>query len=230
MRKSKYLLFIISILLLDIYVKKKNMPIHLQPYHYKHRIAYFKKLNKGLKPGGIVFLGDSLTEHFITSEFFPEHYVINRGISGDTTDGVLNRLQESVYNVKPEKVFLLIGTNDLGNKKEREYIINNIDRIIINIKEKLPQTKIYLQSLYPIRKEGQNKIRKAVVGVRNNEQINSINQNLISLSKKRDITYIDINSLLQDEDGELKYKYTLEGLHISPLGYEVVAKGLYKYL
>jgi lysophospholipase L1-like esterase len=76
----------------------------------------FTHLNAVAKPGSIVFLGDSITDFFRVNEFFPGVYVINRGISGDTTDGVLNRLAESVYELSPSKIFLMIGTNDLGNR------------------------------------------------------------------------------------------------------------------
>lgn len=226
--------WILSVILiisgLIIYYKVSKIPSQWLSYHYNERVAYFKELNKRLKAGGIVFLGDSITEHFIVSEFFSEHFVINRGISGDTTDGVLKRLKESIYDLKPSKIFLMIGTNDLGDGKEPEYIINNIEKIIKKIHERLPETIIFLEYIYPVRKDGDNKIKKRMVGKRNNESINKINEGITKISDKYQITNIDIHSLLQDKYGDLKLEYTVEGLHLTPLGYGIVVKEIEKYL
>ncbi|GMQ58291.1 SGNH/GDSL hydrolase family protein [Vallitalea sediminicola] len=199
-------------------------------HHYNERVDYFRRLNKRLKPGGIVFIGDSLTEHFMVSEFFSEHYVINRGISGDTTYGVLCRLKESAFDLKPKKIFLLIGINDVGNEKDPGYIINNTKLIIKKFKNKLPKTKIYVQSIYPVYKDVNNRIKKKIVGNRDNKQIQIINRQLYRLSRKYNCTYIDMNKKLKDNRGQLKYECTIEGLHLSPRGYEIIARELEKYL
>lgn len=221
---------ILIIIIVIIYYRVSKIPSQWLSYHYNERIAYFQELNKCLKDGGIVFLGDSITEQFIVSEFFPEHYVINRGISGDTTDGVLKRLKESIYDIKPSTIFLLIGTNDLGNGKQPDYIIKNIDKIIIKIHEKLPDTKIFLESVYPVRKDGHNKIKNRMVGKRNNQSIDKINKGIIKISDKHQLTYIDVHSLLQDKYGKLKFEYTIEGLHLTSLGYTIIVKEISKYL
>lgn len=210
--------------------RASKLPSLWTSYHYKERVAYFKELNNGLKDGGIVFLGDSITEQFIVSEFFPEHYVINRGISGDTTDGLLERLEESVYNINPSKIFLLIGVNDLGNGKDADYIGKNIDIIITKILEKLPHTNIIIQSVYPVHKDKHNKIKKSIVGKRNNKDINKLNKTIVNIANKHNINYIDMNALLQDDNGNLEFEYTTEGLHLTPLGYTIVVKELSKYL
>lgn len=199
-------------------------------HHYNERVDYFRRLNKKLKPGGIVFIGDSLTEHFMVSEFYPEHYVINRGISGDTTYGVLCRLKESAFDLQPKKIFLLIGINDIGNEKELRYIINNTRVIIKKLKNRLPKTKIYVQSIYPVYKDVNNRIKKRIVGNRDNKEIQTLNRQLHRLSKRYNCIYIDMNKKLRDKHGQLKYEYTIEGLHLSPRGYERVARELEKYL
>lgn len=221
---------ILLIIGLIIYYRVSKIPSQWLSYHYNERVAYFTELNKRLKAGGIVFLGDSITEQFIVSEFFSEHSVINRGISGDTTDGVLKRLEESVFDIEPSKIFLMIGTNDLGNGKEPEYIVNNIDTIIVKIHERLPETKIFIESIYPVRKDGDNKIKKRMVGKRNNESINQINERIIKIADQYHITYIDIHSLLQDKYGNLKFEYTVEGLHLTPIGYVTVVEEIEKYI
>src|SRR3954451_7586104 len=78
--------------------------------YYEARAALFREL-KGMPE--IVMLGDSLTEWGNWHELVPEFRVINRGIAGDTSSGVLDRLEEVIAR-RPKLVFLMIGTNDIG--------------------------------------------------------------------------------------------------------------------
>jgi len=190
----------------------------------------FTHLNAVAKPGSIVFLGDSITDFFRVNEFFPGVYVKNRGISGDTTDGVLNRLAESVYELSPSKIFLMIGTNDLGNKKSVEYISGNIRKIISEIKRNCPQTKIYLESVYPVSLLKDKKIKKFIVRKRNNRDISRLNDKLKNMADEMEITYIDVYSHLVDGSGNIKTEYTVEGLHLTIQGYSVVADVLRPYV
>jgi hypothetical protein len=81
----------------------------------KTRLASFKELNKRAQKGGVVFVGDSITEGFPIDEILQcNKPMYNRGINGDTSIGVLDKLKEEVFDLIPSKVFLLIGTNDLG--------------------------------------------------------------------------------------------------------------------
>lgn len=198
---------------------------------YKKTIEnVFTHLNAVAKPGSVVFLGDSITDFFRLNEFFPGAYVINRGISGDTTDGVLNRLNESVYQLSPSKVFLLIGTNDLGNNKTVEYTAGNIRKIISEIKKNCPQTKIYLQSVYPVSRSKDRKIKKFIVRKRNNTDISRLNDMLKIIADEMGITYIDVYSRLVDESGNIRTDYTVEGLHLTIQGYGAVAEVLRPYI
>ena len=79
--------------------------------HYEEMVKMFDDMHED--SGGIVFLGDSITEFLNVDEFLPSYHIIKRGIAGDTTSGVLRRLGE-VIALKPRKLFLLIGTNDIG--------------------------------------------------------------------------------------------------------------------
>lgn len=190
----------------------------------------FFELNESAKPGGIVFLGDSITDFFRVNEYFHGAYVINRGIGGDTTDDVLKRMPESVYQLSPSKVFLMIGTNDLPENKSDESIVANIRKIISLIQENCPDTKIYLESIYPISAARHKKIRKIIVRKRTNERIRSINEALKALALEKGIPYIDVYSHLTDEEGNLRLEFTVEGLHLTVLGYRAVAEVLRPYV
>lgn len=190
----------------------------------------FIELSKCARPGGIVFLGDSITEFFRVNEFFPDAYVINRGIGSDTSEGVLNRLPESVYELYPLKVFILIGTNDIAARKTEKNITGNIWGIITQIQQNSPKTDIYLESIYPVSAEKNKKIKRLYLGARNNEKICNINAKLKIMSNEKGITYIDVYSHLINEEGNIKLEYTVEGLHLSVCGYHKVAEILMPYV
>lgn len=201
----------------------------IQVYQRKIDTVFFE-LNKSSEPGGTVFLGDSITDFFRINEYFHGVYVINRGISGDTTDGVLFRLPESVYQLKPSKVFLMIGTNDLGENKPEQDIVHNIGQIISAIQTNCPETKIYLESVYPVSNIRHKKIRRYIVKKRTNKKINRLNKALEELAQGKNITYIDVYSHLVDETGNICLDYTVEGLHLTVEGYRAVAEVLKPYV
>ena len=97
----------------------------------------------------IVFFGDSITSGYKIEEFYPKNNVINSGTSGDTTENLLERM-EDVYKYNPSKVFILIGINDLNRGKSIDEILDNIQRIVNNIKTNREYTNIYIESVYPI--------------------------------------------------------------------------------
>ena len=188
---------------------------------YEKRVNDFKIYNQKVKKEGIVFVGDSLTENYNVYEYFKEYDVYNRGIGGDTTLGLLNRLKESVYDLEPKVVVLLIGINDfqLVECSNINTIFNNIKLIIKNIKENCSNTKIILESLYPISKEDNPKIDKLSVGIKDNNEILKLNELLKNIEG---VNYLDVNSYLQDENGNIKLDYTIEGLHVNTYGYTII--------
>ncbi len=86
--------------------------------------------------GAVVFLGDSITQGWgdAMGGSFPGVKVANRGISGDTTRGMLIRLQEDVLSLQPAAVVLLMGTNDLEEKASPETIAANLKLILAELK------------------------------------------------------------------------------------------------
>lgn len=195
--------------------------------NYNNRVNLWNETNKNIPSSSIVFLGDSITEYFMLNEFFPNKNVINRGIYGDTSKGALTRLDESIYSLNPSKVFLLIGTNDLDKTNDTPDIIGErIKNIVYKIKEKCPNTIIYIQSIYPVNKN----MKSLDIGKRNNKDISSINTKLFNIANNKDIFYIDVYSQLIDKNGDLNIEYTLEGLHLSPKGYRKVHSILNKYI
>jgi|TARA_B110000483_G_scaffold4831_1_gene5591 lysophospholipase L1-like esterase len=184
--------------------------------HYKERIEVFK--NDPLNFNEIVFIGNSITEGGKNwSEKFNIPNIRNRGIGGDVTDGVLERLDEIIF-FKPKAVFILIGINDLFNiyyKKQvpsPEYVGNNILKIARTIKQNSPSTLIYVQTLLPTSKDFMKS---------NIEVVNKI----IAADLPNDVfDIIDLNSFFSDDKGFLKKELTSDGTHLTEEGYALWVK------
>ena len=119
---------------------------------------YFSKRNvEELVPvtgQNIVMLGNSLTERGFWAEYFQGKRVLNRGIGGDVTDGLLERMDESIFDLEPKKVFINIGTNDISRPEyKRERLMSQYRKILMQIQARLPETKIYVMSYYPVNRE-----------------------------------------------------------------------------
>lgn len=186
-----------------------------------------KKVEKEVQvvPDNYLFLGDSLTDYFDLETYFPGQPVVNSGIAGNTTDQILASMKTRVYDYNPSKIFLLIGTNDLRDGKVQEAVVQNVEKIIEEIQTNRKQAEIFVESLYPV-----NGSVSSAVGVRSNEAIQNINAQLEKYCKKKNLTYIDMYSKLQDEQGNLQTQYTVDGLHLNDEGYQIVAGVLQKYM
>lgn len=188
-----------------------------------------KKRDETKNDTDIIFLGDSLTDYYDLDKYY-DIKLINSGVAGWTTDQIIDNLDKLVYAYNPTKVILLIGTNDLNQEKDSDYIVNNIGKIVDEIKQKYPEVKMYIESLYPINNTDNEKINHTAVGIRKNSDIKEINRKLEEYCKKNKYTYINMYDELTDKEGNLNLKYTKEGLHMSDEGYKVVTKKLKKYL
>lgn len=187
-----------------------NTDEHLNDPHYIDRTTLFE--NSSIEPGGIVFLGDSITEMCEWQEFFPCEKVLNRGISGDSTYGVLNRL-EGIVKLQPEKIFITIGVNDLQRHYNTETVIENILKIADTLLSET-NSKIFLQSILPV-------IEKRLESGIKNATIDFVNERLKQFADVNNFEFIDINSLMKDDSGNLSENLTNDGLHLNGRGYQL---------
>lgn len=166
-------------------------------------------------PGAIVFLGNSLTDAGRWNDIIPHLPVINRGISGDISFGVLARLDE-VLRHQPKKIFLMIGVNDLKREVPVALIIKNYARIVERIKKESPKTTIYLNSIMPI---NEAKLLASFKLVKNADII-QLNKGLKALSlSQKGIKYIDLYPLVADSSGQLREEITPDGIHLEVSAY-----------
>lgn len=174
-----------------------------------------------------VLLGDSITDFFNWYELFYDfskssgQAVYNRGISGDTTDRLLERLQENVLNIEPKNIVLLIGTNDIGRGLPLSMSVENVSKIIENTKAVCPDVNFIFQAVYPINRGMRDKFEK-----RSNDKIELMNKEFLELSKEYGCQWLDITDKLKDETGNLKKEYTFDGLHLNVSAYKVIAENV----
>jgi len=191
------------------------------------RNNYNKLLNQfnsqPLNNGEIIFLGNSITaEGKDWSDRLDNPIIRNRGIGGDTTDGVLARSGE-IIDSEPTAVFLLIGINDLYNntidKPSVNYIANNIIDIAKKIKTGSVNTKVFIQTLLPISKKKSRKFYKLY-----NQSIKNINKIIIENQENDLYSVIDLYSIFVNNRGQLINKLTNDGLHLNEKGYKLWSK------
>jgi len=209
------------------YLKKITESIYLifdikDNYSYEMNRNYEIQRDKHMSyanQADIVMFGNSITEMAEWNELLGRSDIVNRGIGGDITEGMLNRI-ESVTKVKPEICFFLGGINDIIKNISQDKTISNVENIISvliknNIKPVI-QSVIYTGSYY------QN--CKAI-----NEEVSELNNELSGIAKTNEIAFIDLNKYLSDE-GYLKNEYTYDGLHLNAKGYKVWAEILNDFL
>lgn len=194
--------------------------------YWQEKVKEFKKANSEIPEGGILFLGDSITERAPFAEDFSDFNIINRGIGGDKIGGwkyygVLDRLDETVIVLKPRKVFLMIGINDIvyANTPERN-MKKNMKRLLKTLKKSLPDTEIYVHSILPAR-ESFSKY---------NDEVREYNAFLEKLSRRYGIKYVDLYPIFADDQDVLDEKYAKDAVHLNQKGYEVWENVIRTYL
>jgi lysophospholipase L1-like esterase len=153
-----------------------------------------------------VFLGDSLTEDGDWATWFPDLDAVNLGHGGDTTDDVLYRL-DSVIAAAPDEVLLLIGTNDLGTRRTVEYLVRNIQSIMVDLRRDLPGARMLLQSIMPRAREFAGQIQDANIHLR-------------QFAATVRAQYLDLWPALALPDGELNPAFSDDRLHLNDAGYQ----------
>lgn len=171
----------------------------------------------------IIFLGNSITAGVDWNELLQMDNVKNRGISGDITFGVLERLDE-VIEGKPAKVFILIGINDISRNIPDSLIIGNYRKMVQRIQAGSPKTKIYLQTLMPVN----NTFTQFKNHYNKDERIAKVNAALKSIAAEYKVTLIDLHPQFLDGEGRLRKDFTEDGLHLNAAGYQHWARILKK--
>ncbi|ATX88401.1 hypothetical protein AM345_16480 [Klebsiella aerogenes] len=163
-----------------------------------------------------IMFGDSITKNGKWNNLIPDYLIGNRGISGDDTSGMLDRIND-IERTGAKTVFIMAGTNDVTRKVPPEEIAKNIILMTNHMKQK--NINVVIQSTIL---SGDKRKRK-------NTSINKINDLLKAFSGKSGTPFLDLNSILSP-NGVLKMEYTSDGTHLNTSGYEVWSKILRAYI
>ncbi|MFD1628316.1 GDSL-type esterase/lipase family protein [Pseudopedobacter beijingensis] len=190
--------------------------------YYQQRMSLFNSFP--LVKNTVMFLGSSSAERGAWSELFPNSIISNRGIGGDNTLGVLARLDQAIA-MQPSKVFLFIGTNDLGSRAwPVNFVYDKYVQIVDRLKEGSPKTKIYIVSL-PINEQVVTIERFKGKSV----YFKQFNEKLGALAKEKNLVFVNFFNQVLGKNGELISDYTTDGIHLTPQGYKLMAEYFRKH-
>lgn len=203
--------------------------------HKETKMERYRLENQTVQYGETVFAGSSLMEMFPINKLLKEHndssIIYNRGIGGFVSEKLLEAIDVCILDLKPSKVFINIGTNDLSRESiSIDSLMDHYDKIITQIENALPGVTIYLMAYYPVNYEAAAENLKACLRIRTNEKLRAANAQVEKLAQKHGQRYIDLNKNLTDEQGRLKAEYTIEGLHINEDGYRAIYDDIMAYV
>lgn len=188
-----------------------------RPATFSIKREQFKSYKSSTKD--IIFLGNSITANTDWQELLQNANVKNRGISGDITFGILERLKD-ITDTKPSKIFLLIGINDISRNIPDEQILKNYNKIISQIRTESPNTKIYLHTLMPVN----HTFEKFKNHYGKDDHILYVNEAIRKMADQKMIFVIDLYPHFLDENKRMKAELTHDGLHLTAAGYQLWAK------
>ncbi len=210
--KRLFLLIVFVSISLSIFSQVRYDTLPNLPDHYAKRLAKFK--TEPVVTGKIIFAGNSITEKGNWRKLLKDSSVINRGISGDNSFGLLQRLDE-IIRYKPSRLFILIGVNDLSKNIPNERVIENIYAIVGKVRSSSPKTEIFVQSILPVNPS----IKDFPPQFSKQGDILEINGQLKKYSKILNFTFVDIYSHFLSSGDTLDARFTLDGLHLNAAGY-----------
>lgn len=207
-------------------------------HEQEEKLEKYRVLNQNVLANQILFTGSSLMEQFPINELLMtnrmDKVIYNRGIGGFTTDDMLEHMEEMILGIKPSKIFINIGTNDISQPDYKlEKLITNYEKILIQIQQHLPEACIYTMAYYPVNetdKRPEGEWGQHMFDTRNNENIKLANQAVEQMAGKKGCFYIDVNDGLTDERGMLKKEYTIEGVHMYGNAYQIILNNMRVYL
>jgi len=184
----------------------------------RHYAAVNEALQKSSKvPVKVVFLGDSITENWgkSTGIWFSNPEWINRGIGGQTTAQLLLRTRSDAIELRPRVLVIEGGTNDMRDGVTPEQIRDNIASIAELARAH--HIKVMIASMMPV-----CDCFRPLSGLRTVERIRHLNSLLQNLCKKNGWHYLDFNTPLADQNGNMKREFTVDGVHPNADGYRAL--------
>lgn len=198
-------------------------PLRADSY-YDRKVSLFELLP--ITENDIVFVGNSITDGAELQELFGMPNIKNRGITSDVISGVDKRIETTLKN-HPQKVFLLIGANDISHNLNATQIAVKYENLVAKMKQLSPTTQFYIQGIMPINNDF--KRYKTMYG--KEKVIPELNKKIKAIAEKYGCTYISTTEALEDpKTGKLRKEFTNDGLHLTGAGYKAWVKVLEPYV
>ncbi len=174
-----------------------------------------------------ILAGDSISLWF-PSELLPSgRHWLNQGISGETSAGLLRRL-ELFDQTQPQTIFVMIGINDLLKGVSDQTLLANQQLILQDLQTQHPQAQIVLQSILPYAEisswEGSSRLQAIP-----NQRIQALNLQLEAMAQQSGAYFLDLYPLFANPAGYLRPELSTDGLHLSPQGYQTWSIALQVY-
>jgi lysophospholipase L1-like esterase len=175
----------------------------------------------------LLFMGDSITDFWrnadgafagkpVLDKFFGQWKVANFGIAGDTTQGVLYRLNNGEGSgIKPKAIMLMIGTNNTARNSAGE-IAEGVGAVVLSLQKSFPDARILLLAIFPRGNPG-DPVRATIA---------DINNTIKKLDDGKKVFYMDIGAGFLDASGAIPRDVMSDGLHPSGKGYEIWANAV----
>ena len=187
--------------------------------YWHERSSFFHTFAREVQ---VVMVGDSLTDGAEWREMFADQDIVNRGIDGDTTDGVLARLDD-ILDIKPKRVFIMIGINDFAEAgRSVDDVFANYSAIVSGLVRR--GVKVFVQSTLPCNEA--KGAWKSCAGL--NPRIGQLNARLAGLASAN-VTFIDLVPVLTAK-GSLKNEFTYDGVHLNGEGYRQWKNAIAPYM
>jgi lysophospholipase L1-like esterase len=187
----------------------------------------YREANAALAPSTpkenrVVFLGDSITDYWKLSDYFPGKPYINRGIDGETTPQMLVRFQQDVIDLHPKVLVVLAGTNDIagvtGPARNEDIEANYTSMAEL---ARAHHIRVVFASLLPA--HNYTPESKESFALRPRERILALNTWLKNYCARNSLVYLDYFSALVDGQGMLRRDLSDDGLHPNAAGYKIMA-------
>ncbi|MDE6680730.1 MAG: GDSL family lipase [Muribaculaceae bacterium] len=191
--------------------------------YWRQKVSLFELLP--ISSDDIVMLGNSITDGGEWVELLGRDNVKNRGISADVISGVEERLDQ-VTNGHPDKIFLLIGINDISHGHSAAELARRYERLLKRITTDSPDTKIYIQSVMPIN----NSFGRYRNLAGKEKVVTQLNTLLKQLAPTYNAVWVDLWPALADSKGRLRSDFTNDGLHLTGKGYKAWAETIIPFI
>jgi len=185
--------------------------------YHNARLSSFKA--EKFEKNKIVFAGCSMIEFGRWQELLKDETIINRGILGDNSFGLLNRIDD-IIKLQPATLFIIIGINDIANNIPADISLKNIYNFVNQIVESSPSTQIFVHSILPTNPVHSEQKAEFANHYHKNEQVVELNNLLKSKSDLSKFTFVDLYSSVVDADGNLNSEFAqTDGIHLNTNGY-----------